>query len=139
MNRRVLAAYMSALKQDEGDVPEEATREIRAYVCQCLAGPIADMISERKTGYLVANGECSPHDDLTLAEACCRMLPAGNEWEHLCDTTEIVLRERWGSVIKLADALESGGKIEEAFGSYLPPRIKNWPPAPKSQYQGKVS
>ena len=138
VNRRVLTAYMSGLKQAEGDVPEEATREIRAYVCQCLAGPIADMISERKMGQLVASGERSPRDDLTLAEACCRMLSAGNEWEHLCDVTETLLRERWGSVEKLADALESDGKIEGTIGSYLPPRIQNWPPAPKSQCQDKV-
>jgi len=139
IDREVLTAYMVALKQAGSEVPSEARRAIRAYVCQCLAGSMAEMISENETHVTVEPREHCPHDDATIARACCRMLPSRNEWDHLNRITEIVLREHWGFVVKLADALQATELLKEGIGDYLPPPIKNWPPSPRSKRKDRAT
>jgi len=130
---QVLSAYMKALEQTGSDLPAEVRRAVRAYVCQCLAGPIAEMISANEPKPFVEPGEPSPHDDATVAEACCRMLPSGKEaeWSHLHEITESVLREHWSFVAELADVLEASGRLDERVDDYLPPQLKHWPPSPR--------
>lgn len=73
---------------------------------------------------------------MSLAEACCRLLPFRHEIFHLADKTEHLLRnpDIWQAVIRLADLLETKEPLEtERLLGFLPNARPHWPPTSEKQ------
>ncbi len=106
-------------------------RQLRAYICGTLAGPIADAIREgQPEGSIYLEPEWERYEDLTVAEALCWLLPFRKEFDRLATETERILREpeTWRAVLRLANALESAGRIEyDGLQHYLPCYRQHWP------------
>ncbi len=112
---------------------KEQRRQLRAYICGALAGPIADAIREgQPEGSIYLEPEYERGEDLTVAEALCWLLPFRKEFDRLATETERVLREpeTWQAVMRLADALETAGTMEEELIDFLPAPRRSWPPSP---------
>ncbi len=110
----------------------EIKRRIRAHVCGCLAGPVADAKYRGKTSdeiYLESESVFSgTPDDVSIAEALSWFLPSWKEFDLLTKETDRLLRmpEIWERVLKLADVLNHAGKIEEDI-PFLPEPCELWP------------
>jgi len=110
----------------------ELRRQVRAFVCGLLAGPLAESIFEGDDNPWLAPEWCDgPSDDLVLACAFARLLPFNWEYRHLCQVTAEALHrpDIWHKVITLADELERVGDIEDV-DPFLPEWDRSWPPAP---------
>ena len=111
----------------------ELRRQVRAHVCGALAGPVADQLHEDPHGepYL---GDSWADDDEGTAEALAWLLPQRGEFERLAALTVETLRcpEVWAAVIRLADALERAGELDdEAVFPFLTVAVPDWPPGPR--------
>jgi hypothetical protein len=109
----------------------ELRRQVRAFVCGLLAGPLADSILEGADDpWLEPEWGDGPGEDRTLACAFARLLPFNREYDHLAQVTIEALRrpDIWQKVITLADELERVGDIEDV-DPFLPEWDRSWPPA----------
>jgi hypothetical protein len=111
----------------------EARRQVRAHAVAALAGPAAEAIFKGEAPAL-CEGNWGPNDDVTRAEALCWLLPWRTERDHLEALTVRTLRDPavWALVLRLADALERTGDLEE-LREYLPAPVPNWPPSVRVQ------
>jgi hypothetical protein len=124
------------------EVIAERRREVRAYVCAYLAGPIADGI----TAGLSANEAIQLYDrrdtqkvgksDIAVARGLADLL-SPDEYENAVRLTEEALHrpDVWGPVIDVAGQLEKLGLIENdeceiELDDWLPDPEEDWPPAP---------
>lgn len=132
------AAFENLLQVYRGEYGARAVREfrrqVRAYICGTLAGPIAEGIAEGEEPNLWPEDEESPNTDITFAAAMADMLPG--RWRaywRMVEETRRVLGDPdvWGRVLRIADELERTGTIE--YGPFLadalPPPRAGWPPA----------
>ena len=112
-------------------------RQIRVIVCVALSGPIAKAIQDGEPeGSFIRSSYDKMAHDMSLAEACCRLLPFRHEIFHLADKTEHLLRnpDIWQAVIRLADLLETKEPLEtERLIGFLPSARPHWPPPPKNK------
>lgn len=111
----------------------EGYRAIRAAVCATLGGPAAEAIFKgQEPDFLADTG--GPDDDLTRAEALCWLLPWRTEREHLEALTVQALRQPdvWALVLRLADALELAGDMDDLRG-FLPAPVPSWPPSVRAR------
>lgn len=109
-------------------------REIRAHVCGVLGGPAAEQIHEGQTPWLDYEGKLGVFDDAKNAQTQAWLLPWRGELEHLHELTVQALRhpDVWVLVVRLADALETVGDVEDLRG-YLPAPVPNWPPSMRAR------
>lgn len=106
-------------------------RSLRAHLCFCLAGNIAEALYRNEEPDL--DGEWGTADDIAQAEATSWLLPFRwlKELDHGVSVTTAALREYWPLVTALADVLEAKGVLnDEEVAPYLPQRLKDWPPPP---------
>jgi hypothetical protein len=130
-----LKSIQSQLGPRATHIARDSRRRLRAWICGSIAGPMADAIYVGdKTGEIWLEPEYTLGEDLTVAQAMSRFLPYGNEYDHLANITESVLREPeiWKMVLTLAGELEQTGCLNsddraETLQQHLPPCRKNWP------------
>lgn len=125
-------AFARHLRQIEPATAFELRRQVRAFVCGLLAGPVADSILEGDDDPWLEPDWCDgPGEDRVLASAFARLLPFNREYDHLAQVTIETLRrpDIWHKVITLADELERVGDIEDV-DPFLPEWDRSWPPAP---------
>lgn len=139
-DRAILRQYLATLPSRHR---AESYRHARAHVCMCLAGPISESILEGEDPPYWFESESwwtgSP-DDVSNAESFARLLPFRNEQDHAIEVTTAALVEHWGCVIRVADALEQAGKLEDELEhllTYPAKRPPSWPPSPRSVRRGK--
>ncbi len=112
-------------------------RQIRVIACVALSGPMAKAIQNGEPeGRFIRSGYDNSAQDMSLAEACCQLLPFRHEIVYLADKTERLLRnpDIWQAVIRLADLLESREQLEpERLLGVLPSARPHWPPPPKNK------
>lgn len=131
-DRNSFRAYVNQLSKA---MKRELRRSFRAHACGTLAGPMADAILQGEIDaetYL--ESDCYHPDDISISEATTWLLPFRNEFDYLTTVTKQALRtlEIWERVLKLADALEQAGTMENDIDDYLPERVPNWPKSPRS-------
>lgn len=121
---------LGMLEEHQPGSKREAWRQIRAQVCGSLGGPAAEQIHEDETPWLDYEGEWGVFDDAKSAQAHAWLLPWRGELEHLHGlTVQTLMRpDVWALVVRLADALEMAGDMEDPSG-FLPAPVKNWPPS----------
>jgi hypothetical protein len=109
-------------------------RELRARLCAALAGPIAEMLVLGEKVFVEVGGVWDPTHDIQRATSYSLLLPWRNEFEHLAELTERVLKNPnvWSNVITLADRLEVVGDMCDV-DEFLPKSIRNWPPSPRER------
>jgi len=140
VNRAIVHQYLAILARP---YRAECYRAARAYVCMALAGPIAESILAGEDPPYWPESEAywigSP-DDVHVAESVARLLPFRNELDHAIEVTTAELVEHWDRVIRVADALEQAGKLEDELEhllTYPAKRPPTWPPSPRSVRRGK--
>lgn len=107
-------------------------RSLRAHLCFCLAGYIAENLLRDEEDPNLEPESYAPGDDITQAEVTAWLLPFRREFDHAVSITTGALRDHWPLVLSLADALEAKGTLEdEELEPYLPQRLKDWPPSPR--------
>lgn len=112
-----------------------AWRQLRAVLAGTLAGPIAEQIHKGEAPeFFIDEWDGSP-DDAKKASALERLLPWRNEIDPLHAIVVETLRqpEVWGSVLRLADALEQRGEVVDDIAEYLPQPLASWPPSPRAR------
>jgi hypothetical protein len=133
-DRRAFAHHLRQIEAtaDSPGVAFELRRQVRAFVCGLLAGPLADSILEGDDDpWLEPEWGDGPGEDRTLACAFARLLPFNREYDHLAQVTIEALRQTdiWQKVITLADELERVGDIEDV-DPFLSEWYRSWPPGP---------
>lgn len=113
----------------------ELRRQLRAHLCALLAGPAAEALAAGEADpYLDEPTDWgNPAEDITVAWGHVWLLPYRREFEHAAALTLQTLREPavWACVLRLAEALQAAGELEDqALAALLPPRRKAWPPPP---------
>lgn len=112
----------------------EERQRIRAFVLGLMAGPLADLIignhltADEITVWQEPGWEIT--EDLTRAFGLTEALPFRSEYDDLLNLTLRTLREPeiWAAVVRLADALEIDGVIEDGeLEVFLPDARKDWP------------
>ena len=110
---------------------------VRAHICGCLAGPIADQIAGgcAQGDLFLELLDFTAGDDRCRAIGFCDLLPQRSDkaYYHLAEETESDLREPelWQSVLRIADALQAAGLLEdEELEHLLPQQWQKWPPPP---------
>lgn len=153
--RRMAAEWPKGRPGARGFIPG-FRRMVRANVCACLAGPIAEQLSNRAKLSLdcdslpekrdtiaseSAAGEEvwldeepddeNPGDDIHKAMGLSFLLPYRNEYRHAWGATEAALRrpDVWSFVVRLADELERVGDMDD-FTGLLPEADPRWPAPP---------
>lgn len=124
---------LSALEASAKGAKREGYRAIRASVCGNLGGPAAEQIFKGEEPDFLEDA-WGPDSDLTRAEALCWLLPWRTERDHLEALTVQALRQPdvWALVLRLADALELAGDMEDLRG-YLPAPVPSWPPSVRAR------
>lgn len=102
-----------------------------------LSSPIAKAIQdgEPESHFIRSSYDKMAHD-MSLAGACCRLLPFRHEIFYSADKTERLLRnpDSWQAVIRLADLLETKEPLKtERLLGFLPNARPHWPPPPKNK------
>ena len=116
--------------QHERGMRREAWRQVRAYVCTTLAGSVAEQIATgRRVEWLDPDGI----DDAAIADAHIWLLPPRERrvaFDQLFECTVATLRrpEIWAYVVRLAEALEQQGEIDETIDDFLPAASSIFPP-----------
>jgi hypothetical protein len=113
--------------------PAEMRRQIRAHVCGALAGPAAEHLLADAQGEPCLGDSCTDDDEGT-AEALAWLLPQRGEFDRLAALTVQTLRrpDVWAAVLRLADALELAGELDdEALLPFLPEAVPHWPGGPR--------
>jgi hypothetical protein len=119
------------LEEQHPGSKREGWRQVRAHVCGSLGGPAAEQIHDGVAPWLDSCGESSDgFDDAKNAQAHAWLLPWRGELEHPRTLTVQTLKrpEVWALVIRLADALELAGDMENLTG-FLPAPVENWAPS----------
>jgi hypothetical protein len=133
-DRKGYAARLQLIERHQRGSGAAQRRELRAFICGVLAGPIADEIRAGALPGIELFQESEEGTDEAIAEAMAWLLPFRNEHDHLIAETESALREAgtWQAVMRLANALEVEGCIEGSdLDAYLPRPRRAWPPSPR--------
>ena len=100
-------------------------RKVRAHLCAAVAGELAEHLYLGTPPTFDFDGEGD--GQLAAADDC--LLNRRNTFEQLIDLTIRKLQspDAWKRVIKLADALELSGCVEEGIEAFLPAPETSWP------------
>lgn len=127
--------FLRMVETHQAGASRELRRQLRAHLVGCLAGPAASQLFEQpnEEPYL-EEGEWGIGDDIAKARAYSWLLPWRNEFEHLAALTVATLRrpDVWALVLRVADALEVAGELEEELDGLLPDSVTGWPHGPRS-------
>lgn len=131
-DRTQFGAMLAAMALHRPASKPEMYRQIRAHVVASLAGPAAEQLHNGVAEPYLSEGDWTPEDDITKAQAQAWLLPGRAEFDRLAVLAVETLRRAdvWACVLRLADELQRVGDMEdEALLPFLPAGVPSWPPS----------